>query len=83
MKTSVVGLPADTGSFLALRGSNAAWRRGLDLKGCAPLLRARRSEFQFPTLAAALYPNGALVVPFQFAIGDLVTFAIGPEPATG
>ena len=47
-----VGLPADAGVFSGIcEPVNAVWRRGPTWKGHALLLRARRSEFRFPTEA--------------------------------
>jgi hypothetical protein len=46
-----VGLPADAGISLECEPVKAVWRRGPTWKGHALLLRARRSEFRFPTEA--------------------------------
>ena len=45
------GLPCRRRRSLGLRGCGLAWRWGFDLLGYALLLRARRSDFRFPTEA--------------------------------
>ena len=47
----MVGCPLTPVVSLGLRARGLVWRRGPTVKGHALLLRARRSEFRFPTEA--------------------------------
>jgi hypothetical protein len=63
------GVPADAGISLECEPVKAVWRRGPTWKGHALLLRARRSEFRFPTEAPG-HPRLSLLGCWESAGDD-------------